>query len=602
MGSVTFASPLFLIGLSAAALPILIHFLPRDRIRRVAFPTLRFFSGASRHVLRRKKLREAILLALRSLACALLAVAFARPLLSAEGAARARTARVLVVDVSASMARRGVAQAAREAALDALNSLGEGPDAAALITFDGAPTLDMPLTRELGKVRARLAALAPGHGATNIPAALERADTLLREAAADGKQIVLISDLQRTGWTRFRGRWKLADGVALTVRKLEPAEPGPPAAIVEADCPQSTVVSKAPRTLAVRIANFGDAERRDVPVTLTLGDQEVATKTVNLRPGARVPVRFRRAFTTPGDNPGTIRLGAPPGHSVHYFNVRVIPRIRVLVLDGRRRRDGARFVRLALAPSEDTPVLVKTVDAAKTPPEEVDDALVAVLANVRSVEPPVRDALTRLLRRGGGILFLPGGQVKADLFNRTFGPLAPCKLRRVLTRGAKDGEAEANITRLDYEHPVFSIFQRGHSADLSSVRFARYWEVTDSQLARVLARFQDARPAVLERQIHAGISMMLVAPAELDWTDFPRHTTFLPFLHEAVNHLAVRTEGRTVFPIGARLPVAKGHTLRTPAGKLLAPKDAVAAEPGFHTVLDAGLLTGLFRLQGHPFL
>ena len=87
-----FGSPLFLIGLSAAALPILIHLLTRDRIRRVAFPTLRFFSGASRHVLRRKKFREAILLVLRSLACALLAVAFARPLLSAEGVGRARTA------------------------------------------------------------------------------------------------------------------------------------------------------------------------------------------------------------------------------------------------------------------------------------------------------------------------------------------------------------------------------------------------------------------------------------------------------------------------------------------------------------------------------
>lgn len=117
----SFLNTYFLAGLAGAAVPILIHLLTRDRVRREPFSTLRFFQKASRRVLRRKRLREMILLAMRVAACALLALAFARPLLEtvradAPGLVEARRARVIVLDTSASMARAGMADAARNEA------------------------------------------------------------------------------------------------------------------------------------------------------------------------------------------------------------------------------------------------------------------------------------------------------------------------------------------------------------------------------------------------------------------------------------------------------------------------------------------------------
>src|SRR5512137_303096 len=102
-----FLNRYFLIGLAGAAVPILIHLLTRDRVRRVSFSTLRFFANVSRNVLRRKRIYEMILLAMRTAACALLAIAFARPFLaSGEGALGGLftpgTARVIVADLSAS--------------------------------------------------------------------------------------------------------------------------------------------------------------------------------------------------------------------------------------------------------------------------------------------------------------------------------------------------------------------------------------------------------------------------------------------------------------------------------------------------------------------
>ncbi|MBE3123742.1 MAG: BatA domain-containing protein, partial [Planctomycetes bacterium] len=168
-----FLNSYFLIALAAVAVPILIHLLTRDRVRKVAFSTLQFFQKISKKVLRRKKFREMLLLVMRAAACGLLALAFARPILRSDaadavGMVKAGTARVIVVDQSASMRRPGLSEAAAKEAAAALSSLAEGADAAALVTFADAPRLDVPLGRDFGDLRTGLASLVPGHGGTDM--------------------------------------------------------------------------------------------------------------------------------------------------------------------------------------------------------------------------------------------------------------------------------------------------------------------------------------------------------------------------------------------------------------------------------------------------
>src|ERR1035437_9720833 len=133
MGAMSFVNPLFMVGTLAALVPVLIHLLTRDRIRRVEFSTLRFFAKNSQRVLRRKRYQEIILLAMRMLICTLLAVAFARPFFGGkadEARAGVGTARVIVADVSGSMNRGGCAEKLKAACEKAVGELSEGSDAA----------------------------------------------------------------------------------------------------------------------------------------------------------------------------------------------------------------------------------------------------------------------------------------------------------------------------------------------------------------------------------------------------------------------------------------------------------------------------------------
>ncbi|MGH7731747.1 MAG: BatA domain-containing protein, partial [Candidatus Eiseniibacteriota bacterium] len=77
----SFLNPLFLFGLAAAAVPILIHLFTRKRPREMRFPSLEFLSEVNRSEIRRLRLRQWLLLLLRTLAVAALALAISRPAL-----------------------------------------------------------------------------------------------------------------------------------------------------------------------------------------------------------------------------------------------------------------------------------------------------------------------------------------------------------------------------------------------------------------------------------------------------------------------------------------------------------------------------------------
>lgn len=604
-----FSNPYFLIGVVAAAVPLLIFLFTRDTVRKVAFSTLRFFAGASHTLLRRKRWQEMLLLATRMLICSLLAVAFARPLLKSheageDGATEAAHAVAVVIDVSASMGQPGAFEAARKIAGKTLDELPSGA-AVSLVAFDRTPRVEIPWTFDLAAVRARIDALMPGAGGTDIAAAIRKADESLQQIASGDKRIVVVSDLQRTGWEGFVGSFRLHHGVKLDIQPVK-AEKGVAAALVAADCPQSVINDAAQHAITVRIANFSAEPISALPVRLDLGDAVHETQNVNLAPGDNVTVRFRSKFDHEGDNRGTVRLGdvsngdkdATTLGSAWFFNARVIPKIevRVLIASGgdKDQRAGESFLRTALAPSAESPFAVQCLPAdplsgyPAATAADLAPAAVVMLADVDSVSTPVRSALGEVLKRGGGLLFLPGASVRPEQFNLSFGELAPCKLRRVVAAGeVRRGSAKAVLTKISYEHPVFEVFERPHFGDFSAVRFDRYWEVADSQLAKVPARFDDGRPFLVEQPIGGGNSALLTSAVDGRWNNLPYRAIFLPLMHQIAAYLARRTERPSGYLVGDILPMPPEHSLRDPSGQVHSGGSFRADRNGFYELLDA---------------
>ena len=132
-------TPAFLIGLAALAVPLLIHLIRRERQDAVAFPSLMFLSRIPQPVVKRRRIRNWWLFALRCLALILLVSAFARPFVDrgpgavAQGDAAREV--VILLDRSYSMGYGDRWDRALTAARGAIDGLGQS-DRASLVVFD----------------------------------------------------------------------------------------------------------------------------------------------------------------------------------------------------------------------------------------------------------------------------------------------------------------------------------------------------------------------------------------------------------------------------------------------------------------------------------
>src|SRR5438270_5207607 len=80
-----FLTPLFLVGVLSAAIPLVIHLSRSRRTKKMRFSTTRFFTDQFLRSYRMSRLKELLLLACRMALCALLALALARPLFLPRG-------------------------------------------------------------------------------------------------------------------------------------------------------------------------------------------------------------------------------------------------------------------------------------------------------------------------------------------------------------------------------------------------------------------------------------------------------------------------------------------------------------------------------------
>ena len=223
----SFLAPLFFAGLAALAIPVLIHLIQRERKNVVAFPSLMFVRRIPYSSIRRRRIHNWALLLLRLAALALIVAAFARPFLrSTSSSAAAGGARdvVILLDRSYSMGHgdQWDARAARGRRRGRRLGRRRSRDAGAVCDQRrkspcSRPTTSARLQSEIER-RARCRA-----GATRYGPALKLAGSLLAASNLPRREVILVSDFQRSGWSPGDGL-RLPAGTTLTPVTVQAAD------------------------------------------------------------------------------------------------------------------------------------------------------------------------------------------------------------------------------------------------------------------------------------------------------------------------------------------------------------------------------------------
>jgi hypothetical protein len=593
---VSFLAPLMLAGLLGVAVPIAIHLIGKRRARIVRFAALDFLLASKRRTARRLQLRERLLLVVRALACAALALALAKPFTTCNrpgpSVVRGPQAAVLVVDDGFASAYKhdGRTLLAREVeeAERILRQLGPEAEVAVVRASEGA---DEPteLTRDHLRLRDRLNELDPTARPADLGRALGRAAQLLAGSSHARKTVFVFSPLQATAMHDADPPWG-ADGPILQVIDVRGGAPLPNLAITRVHAEPDAGLSSRGIAVTAEVANFGLEPARNLGIALRLNDTIVARGTIDVPPGGRAEKRFLatlRADQRAADASVEIDHDNLPADDRRDLRAELRDQIRVLLVDGdprtTRYEDELFYVEAALRPGDraDAGIDVTTTTVDGLGAIDLGGFDVVVLANVPALAKERADALARWVDAGGGLLVAPGDNYDAAAYGKTMRALLPGDPRDPVDVlwGAPPEEKQTRLLHLEKweaDHPIFAPFP----ADAPELRDAGYSKIILLGPAQgpgdgrtVLARFSNGAVAMVEAAHGKGRLLLYCSTLDRDWNDLPIHPGFLPLVEESVRHLARKHErmdqGEILVGRGVALPTLDLEKLevRAPDGK-----------------------------------
>lgn len=557
-----------LVGVIALAVPVAIHLIGRRRARIVKFAALDFLLATKRRTARKFRLRERLLLLVRAIACAAVAIALAKPYTSCARrgpqVTRGPQAAILVIDDSFASGYRldgkPWLRSATDEARRILTQLGPEAEIAIVRASEGA---DHPseLTRDHIRLRDQLVALEPSGRPADTTRALARAAQLLSASSHVRKTVFLISLLARTGLRPEDPPWG-KDGPTLVVSELRPPKL-PNLAVTALRGEPDPGAANRGVVFDAEVGNFSDAASK-VELSLAIADRVVARGQLELGPGERKTKRFLAAL--PAGARAADAYVALSGDALavddrRWVRASLRDRVRVLIVDGDprtvRHDDEVFYLEAALRPGdrEDSGTLVRVITAeelAGVEPKargtasaiDLEDFDVVVLANVTAQPAERVNVLADWMKAGGGILIAPGDHVDPAAYDRTMLPILPQSLRDPIdtTWGAPPEERDSralHLVKWEVDHPIFTPFSKS-APELAD---AKFFEIsllgpTTSADRKVLARFTNGAAALVEASIGQGRTLLFTSTLDRDWNDLPIHPGFLPLMQQAVRHLA----------------------------------------------------------------
>jgi len=572
-----FRTPWLLLGLLAAAIPVLLHLLSSVRAPEVYFPTLRFLQVSMEKTARRRRLEHWLLLLIRSLLLAFLAMAVAEPFLRAAGAfgPGANTAAVLILDNSYSMGLRagGISRfdhARREAAA-LLGGAGKPSRAAVLLTNAAAPAGG--IRTDLGQARRRLAAAHLASGRAALAERVDQAVRMLEDEAAAQKAIYLFSDRQRNSFE------PLARSHALQRSKiplmLVDCAGKPPENVGISELTISgqrvaqrlleftaTLINSSPTDKVATVSLHVDGQQRGPSVRKTLAKAG--------RPGSRTTVRFRHAFTGPGFHVGQVAINESddlPVDNVRRFSLEIADRATALLVRGHRQAgnpfDPARALELALDPFEGSgahwPVRLRVIPADEFDEGTLAGIQAAFFADVPGFTEAQASGLERFVRTGGSAVFFLGPGTNPDNYNEQLaarfaqaGGLLPGRIGAAI--GQVGLAAPAVRVAMDLEHPYLKgLYETG--PDYPEILLQRYYRVhTGMARGQSILTGPSGDPILTAKDYHEGRVVLCATTASSEWGNLPT-TLLLPLVTRICLEAGDRLGGEHTHLEGTVVPI-----------------------------------------------
>lgn len=562
--------PLFLAGIAAVVLPILLHMIRRHTRQRVPFSSLMFLRPSLPRFQSRSRLEHVLLLLVRCAVLCLLAFAFARPFLrqpAATNSVEASQRVVLLLDTSASMRRAGLWPRALDEVKLVLKEAGPA-DRVCVMSFDQTTRtligFEQWQTLEPGQrvplATQEIARLAPGWSATDLGHALvTAAEAIEDDESNDGQQsraarrIVLVSDVQQGSKLDALRTYEWPQRTELVVKAL-PCQGATNAALQLVTNRDALAPARDEELPDIRITNSPDATNDRFQLQWAGGTESAPSVAMDVYVASGHSTVVRAPARPTGQATATLVL---TGDDQDFDNtLYVMPELRrqitVLYVGNDDPNDTTAmlyYLRQAFGTGKAVTAHVTHHPVGTVlSPADLDGVHLIVVTH--SLEQQNIASLRRYLESGRPLLLaLKSAETAATLS-------ALASVGRIEAQEAETSRY-AMLGRLEFDHPLLKPFSDPRFGDFTRIHFWKHRRVnlTNCPGARVLARFDDNDPAWFEVPVARGTILVWTSGWQPADSDLALSSKFVPLLYSTLESGGTLIEQRSQYFVGDAVPL-----------------------------------------------
>lgn len=613
-----FLNSAFLAGLAAAVVPLLIHLLNRRKVKTVEFSSIMFLRDLRKSRMRRLELRRWLLLAVRTLLITAAVLAFARPALQGDNfsaiGGRARTSAVIALDQSASMATEtpnGTAAERAQRRVREIGSLfGEGDEVIALPFSDSdAPKTDPP-TAAIGPLIERLAIAEVGFGATDATAALKAADLALSSAVNLNREVYLITDRRREGFTRtaLAADSGLISKSTLYLIDVADDEESFDLGVSNVQLGSQLLEPNYPFTVTATVKNHTTRSADRLLASLFIDGRRVAQEELSVGSEGTATIALSGSVSTPGVHNGFVEISPDdnPRDNQRHFAVSIPDQIRVLLVSDYPMGRRAAALALAPQPGSTARLLIDEIDSPELVRKNLFDYDAILITDWRAPERLVTEQIQRFVRAGGGVFMAPSFDADTTSWN-TFVATPQFGLRLGPLPNAPSEDRFFVWDRIDWNHPIWSVYRDVPSDRIPEIKWFSIFRTEGQAQGTTIVDFSGGRPALSESRLESGKWLVSWSPINPPYTDLALRSVFVPFANRLVEYLAADlSERRSDFLVGEPVVREPSHAIAANATIEIIRPDGALARPGLETVgtrtritYDGGDVPGVYTITAN---
>ena len=536
-----------------------------------------FLKATPKELVKKRRLRDLILLILRSLIFALLAIAFSRPFIPDEKIRiltnQENKSVILAIDKSYSMSYSDLFDRVRTEAAEII-AKSDNQDEFSLVFFSDQAEQVTSLSSNKNIHRNALQKmLSISYRTTDFYKPLQLAEEILKDAVNPDKQIILISDFQNNGFNDQFDHWNIDPEITFIPLKIAP-EKSVNSYISKFNLKQSRINSKNAAEFSAEIVSHNPNSNEDNTISLWINDkllnqEDLKTQQLN-------QAFFQQFDINNGLNQGLIKtdndnLNIDNSH-FFTFSVKDLPSILCVDSDFENTGSDAFFLKSAFDIGDESLYTFSAGGMNYINESRFGGFDLIFAANLTTVSNRRFNVLSDFVFNGGSLILSFGEKIKIDNYSTL---LSNFGIGQINNKDMIRNPVNQNgiITQVDFKHPIFSVFFESGAHEIFQPKFRRFAQITPDSNAVVSGKYDSGDPFLIESKFGKGKIFVYSSTFNTSWTNFPINDIYIPFLYQLADYALSLRDERTSCLVSEtiQLPGNPGENwqIQTPEGKML---------------------------------